>query len=136
MITSKGYASIVCLLGMATIMSNCSRPPSEEQTSQTYQRNVESCICRYLDLEDDFYSGLTYDDFVSDCNDTVRQASPDGYDSKLTAEPKIDEIRCQDKVDSWSKVVAEIEALQNNNRQLSDELKGSRGSSEPFLEEP
>lgn len=104
------------------ILFACSPKESAEQAETSFARNVESCICRYLDVEEDNYSGLTYEFFIDDCNEIVLESNPDRYLETLRSEPEISELRCQEYVQPWLDEVAESQNLQDNNRKLFDEL--------------
>lgn len=107
---------------MIPILFACSPKESTEQAETSFARNVESCICRYLDVEEDNYSGLTYDFFIEDCNEIVHESNPDRYPETLRSDPEISELRCPEYVQPWLDEVAESENLQDNNRRLFDEL--------------
>ena len=108
-------------LTISTILS-CSSPKTPDASITLYARSVESCICNYLDIEDDNPSGLTYQDFIEECNKTVRESHPDRFKDLDDSEPEMDSLRCPEKVESWQKVMAEQEQLRENNRELMQEL--------------
>lgn len=87
-----------------------------------FVRTVESCICNYLDIEDDNPSGLSYEDFIEDCNKTVRESHPKRFTDIEDSEPEMDSLRCPEKVESWLEVIAEQEQLRENNRKLMQDL--------------
>ena len=101
---------------------SCSSPKKEDPTVALFVRTVESCVCNYLDIEDDNPSGLTYEDFIEDCNKTVRESHPDRFTDIEDSEPEMDSLRCPEKVESWLEVIAEQERLRENNRRLMQEL--------------
>ncbi|MYF38405.1 MAG: hypothetical protein F4219_06535 [Gammaproteobacteria bacterium] len=101
---------------------SCSSPKKEDPTVALFVRTVESCVCNYLDIEDDNPSGLTYEDFIEDCNKTVRESHPDRFTDIEDSEPEMDSLRCPEKVESWLAVIAEQERLRENNRKLMQEL--------------
>lgn len=114
--------SPVALVVMAPILFACSPKENSDQAATSFARNVESCICRYLDAEEDNYSGLTYEFFIEDCNEIVHESNPDRYPETLRSEPEISDLRCQEYVQPWLDEVAESENLQDNNRRLFEEL--------------
>lgn len=85
---------------------------------------MESCVCRYLDIEEDHYSGYTYEYFIDDCNEVVHESNPSRYFESLRSEPEITELRCQEYVKPWLEEVEEAEKLQENYRELLEELRG------------
>lgn len=104
------------------ILFACSPKESPEQAETSFARNVESCICRYLDVEEDNYSGLTYEFFIDDCNEIVHESNPARYPETLHSAPEISDLRCQEYVQPWLDEVEESQNLQDNNRKLFDEL--------------
>ena len=115
---------LLTVLFTFTILTSlsCSSPKKEDPTIALFVRTVESCVCNYLDIEDDNPSGLTYEDFVEDCNKTVRESHPDRFTDVEDSEPEMDSLRCPEKVESWLAVIAEQERLRENNRRLMQEL--------------
>lgn len=115
---------LLTVLFTFTILTSlsCSSPKKQDPTVVLFVRTVESCICNYLDIEDDNPSGLTYDDFIKDCNKTVRESHPDRFTDIEDSEPEMDSLRCPEKVESWLEVIAEREQLRENNRRLMQEL--------------
>lgn len=109
------------LLTISTI-TGCSAPNKTDPSITVFVRSVESCICNYLDIEDDNPSGLSYQDFIEDCNKTVRESHPDRFTDLVDSEPEMDSLRCPEKVESWQKVIAEQEQLRENNRKLMQDL--------------
>lgn len=109
-------------VSLTILLAGCANHQSDEQARVTFDRNVESCICRYLDLEEDNYSGLTYEQFVDDCNETVLTSNPNRYPDSFRSDPEISELRCQENVQPWLDEVAKAKALQENNRRLFDEF--------------
>ena len=107
---------------MIPILFACSPKESTDQAETSFARNVESCICRYLDVEEDNYSGLTYEFFIEDCNEIVHESNPERYPETLRSEPEISDLRCPEYVQPWLDEVAESENLQDNNRRLFEEL--------------
>ena len=112
---------LLSILTMSTI-PGCSAPQKTDSVITVFARSVESCICNYLDIEDDNPSGLTYQDFIEDCNKTVRESHPDRFTDLDDSKPEIDSLRCPEKVESWQNVIAEQEQLRENNRKLMQEL--------------
>ena len=115
---------LLTVLFTFTILTSlsCSSPKKEDPTIALFVRTVESCVCNYLDIEDDNPSGLTYEDFIEDCNKTVRESHPDRFTDVEDSEPEMNSLRCPEKVESWLAVIAEQERLRENNRRLMQEL--------------
>ena len=91
-------AIIAAALGAAVA---CSPLESEEARSLSYEKNVESCLCRSLEFETDSYSGRTYAGMQERCNDTVHAADPRRYPQDARAAPGIDALRCPVSVREW-----------------------------------
>ncbi|MYC25852.1 MAG: hypothetical protein F4X56_08050 [Gammaproteobacteria bacterium] len=113
---------LVLLIVTIVIATSCSSPNNPDPNVTLFARTVESCVCNYLDIEDDNPSGLTYEDFIEDCNKTVRESHPNRFTDIEDSEPEMDSLRCPEKVESWLKVIAEQERLRENNRKLMQEL--------------
>ncbi len=120
--SSRQICRIPAIL-LILVLFGCSNHTSDDRARATFDRNVESCICRHLDFEEDHYSGLTYEQFVEDCNDTVLSSNPSRYPESFNSEPSLDELRCQELVQPWLDEVAAAKALQENNRKLFEELQ-------------
>ena len=118
------HLSLLSVLLIFTISSStsCSSPNKPDPNTTLFVRTVESCVCNYLDIEDDNPSGLTYEDFIEDCNKTVRDSHPNRFTDIEDSKPEMDSLRCPEKVESWLKVIAEQERLRENNRKLMQEL--------------
>ena len=96
------------IAAFAFLVAGCGfEPETREQALLTYQKNVESCLCRSLDFEADFPSGVSYRQMLASCNETVHNANPTRYDDSLYSEPAIETLRCQDEVEPWLEVVGE-----------------------------
>lgn len=123
---ARAWFYTIALLGLLVFaiiaLPGCSSPKRPDSAITLFARNVESCICNYLDIEDDNPSGLTYKDFVEDCNETVRESHPNRFTKLEDSEPTMDSLRCPEKVESWLKVIAEQAQLRENNRRLMQEL--------------
>lgn len=113
----------VLLIFTISTSTSCSSPEGSDPNMTLFVRTVESCICNYLDIEDDNPSGLTYEDFIEDCNKTVRESHPKRFTDIEESEPEMDSLRCPEKVESWLEVIAEQEQLRENNRKLMQELE-------------
>ena len=98
----------LCLLSIVSL-SGCSNRESTEQLHTTFERNVESCVCRHLVLETDNYSYLLYEQMLRECNTTVHKANPKRYPQFLASNPRIDTLRCEEDVKDWQEVVQEHE---------------------------
>lgn len=118
------HLSLLFVLLIFTISSStsCSSPNKPDPNITLFVRTVESCICNYLDIEDDNPSGLTYEDFIENCNKTVRESHPNRFTDIEDSAPEMESLRCPEKVESWLKVIAEQEQLRENNRRLMQEL--------------
>ncbi|MYD45997.1 MAG: hypothetical protein F4W92_06570 [Gammaproteobacteria bacterium] len=117
---------VTSLLGLLIFavwfVSSCGSPKKQDPTITLFVRTVESCICNYLDIEDDNPSGLTYEDFIEDCNKTVRESHPNRFEDVEDSEPEMDSLRCPEKVESWQKVIEEQKRLRENNRKLMQQI--------------
>ncbi|MXZ55299.1 MAG: hypothetical protein F4227_03890 [Gammaproteobacteria bacterium] len=113
---------VVLLIFSISSSTSCSSPNKPDPNITLFVRTVESCVCNYLDIEDDNPSGLTYEDFIEDCNRTVRESHPNRFTDIEDSEPEMDSLRCPEKVESWLKVIAEQERLRENNRELMQEI--------------
>ena len=113
---------VVLLIFSISSSTSCSSPNRPDPNITLFVRTVESCICNYLDIEDDNPSGLTYEDFIEDCNKTVRESHPNRFTDIEDSEPEMDSLRCPEKVESWLKVIAEQEQLRENNRKLMQQI--------------
>lgn len=118
------HMSLLFVLLIFTISTSttCSSPKKSVPNMTLFVRTVESCICNYLDIEDDNPSGLSYEDFIEDCNKTVRESHPKRFTDIEDSEPEMDSLRCPEKVESWLEVIAEQEQLRENNRKLMQDL--------------
>lgn len=112
------------LVVFVPITFGCSPQETAQQAERSFAQNVESCICRYLDIEEDHYSGFTYEYFIDDCNEIVHDSNPSRYSETLRAEPGLSELRCQEYVKPWLEEVEESENLQENYRELLKDLRG------------
>ena len=74
---------------------------SEDARRVSYAKNVESCLCRFLEFETDSYSGLSYEDMQERCNRTVHDANPKRYPASSSSTPEIDALRCPTSVEDW-----------------------------------
>lgn len=113
---------LALLIFTISMSTSCSAPKKSDPNMAIFVRTVESCICNYLDIEDDNPSGLTYEDFIEDCNKTVRESHPKRFTDIEDSEPEMDSLRCPEKVESWLEVIAAQEQLRENNRKLMQEL--------------
>ena len=107
---------------MIVALHNCSAPKKVDSKIALFTRTVESCICNYLDIEDDNPSGLNYEEFIEDCNKTVRESHLNRFTELEDSEPTMESLRCPEKVESWLEVVAEQKILRENNRKLMQEF--------------
>lgn len=121
----QSHRSLIVVLLIFTILSptSCSSPNRPDPKTTLFVRTVESCVCNYLDIEDDNPSGLTYEDFIEDCNKTVRESHPNRFTDIEDSKPKMDSLRCPEKVESWLKVLEEQEKLRENNRKLMKDIR-------------
>ena len=117
-------------LFLAFSLTACTNGDPLGNSVETYARNVESCICRFLEVEEDNYSGLTYADFVKDCNLTVHNSNPARYEASLQSSPKIEDLRCPEDVEAWREEVAKVQSLRENNRKFFEEMRGKNPASD------
>ena len=85
----------------------CEYNETPEQAQISYAKNVESCLCRTMNFESDFPSGLRYSQMVARCNETVHGANPARYDASLHSEPETASLRCPEDVEPWLEVAGE-----------------------------
>ena len=95
---NRSRSSIVLFV---LVVAACSFEESDLDANVSYQKNVESCLCRFMDFETDSHSGVHYARMQKRCNETVHGANPSRYETTLYSEPDIKELRCRDKVDAW-----------------------------------
>ena len=119
-------ASVLSWILVLVIIGACSSQPSENKIKHLFNRNVESCICRYLVIETDNYSRLEYSDFVESCNETVRESNAERYSTSLEYSPRLHELRCEEDVKAWQEVIDENKQFQENNRQFIEKLRGKQ----------
>ena len=86
-----------------------------------YPIEIESCVCRFLAFEADSYSGLPYDEMLSQCNKTTRNGHP-SLPPDIVSKPLLDSLRCPESVEDWQETVAEERAQQASNRRNYKEL--------------
>ena len=67
----------------------------------SFDKNVESCICRTLAFEADSFSGMSYPVMIERCNETVHSANPARYPPTTTSAPQVEALRCPEDVDDW-----------------------------------
>ena len=82
-------------------LASCTFEESDLDAKISYQKNVESCLCRFMDFETDSHSGLHYAHMQKRCNETVHGANPSRYEASLYSEPDIEALRCRDEADAW-----------------------------------
>ncbi len=80
------------------ILGACSM---DDGGQESFDKNVESCICRTLAFEADSFSGISYADMIERCNDTVHDANPARYSPTATSAPNVSTLRCPDDVADW-----------------------------------
>ena len=85
----------------AVLLASCSPAESGEAARVSYDRNVESCLCRSLEFETDSDSGMPYERMLAYCNRTVHSANPRRYPPSAHAAPKIDSLRCPASIEEW-----------------------------------
>lgn len=112
---------VMTVFCISTLLS-CSSSKKTDPNLALFARSVESCVCNYLDIEDDYPTGLTYEDFIQDCNKTVRESHPSRFNKVEDSVPEMDSLRCPEKVESWLKVVEEQNQLHENNRKLIQDV--------------
>ena len=80
------------------ILGACSMDDGEQES---FDKNVESCLCRTLAFEADSFSGISYPAMIERCNTTVHSANPARYPPTAKSEPRVDALRCPDDVADW-----------------------------------
>ena len=89
------FASVLLPL---VVLGGCSKDAGGHES---FDKNVESCLCRTLAFEADSFSGISYAVMVKRCNETVHRANPARYSADATSAPTIDALRCPDDVADW-----------------------------------
>ena len=95
--TSKTFrfASVVFSL---VILGACS---PDDGGQESFDKNVESCLCRTLAFEAESFSGISYAVMIERCNETVHRANPARYPPAATAVPHVDALRCPEDLADW-----------------------------------
>lgn len=86
-----------------------------------YPSEIESCVCRFLAFEADSYSGIQYDEMLSQCNTTTRNGHP-SLPPDIVSTPSMETLRCSEAVEDWQETVAEELAQQASNRRNYEEI--------------
>ena len=68
---------------------------------QSFDKNVESCLCRTLAFEAESFTGISYAAMTERCNETVHGANPARYPPAATSAPSVHSLRCPDDIADW-----------------------------------
>ena len=80
------------------ILGACSK---DDGGQESFDKNIESCLCRTLAFEADSFTGISYGAMTERCNETVRRANPARYSPDATSAPRVETLRCPDDVADW-----------------------------------
>lgn len=86
--------AISCLV----ILGACSM---DDGGQESFDKNVESCLCRTLAFEAESFTGISYSAMTERCNETVHGANPARYPPAATSAPSVDTLRCPDDIADW-----------------------------------
>ena len=100
---------------------SCSNGDAIGDLESKYPIEIESCVCRHLAFESDSYSGIQYDEILSQCNKTTRDGHP-SLPRNIVSSPSLASLRCTEAVDDWQETVADERAQQASNRRNYEEL--------------
>ena len=89
------FASAICFLAILGACSN------DDGGQESFDKNVESCLCRTLAFEAESFFGISYSEMIERCNATVHNANPARYPTAATSAPRIDALRCPDDLADW-----------------------------------
>ncbi|MCY3858207.1 MAG: hypothetical protein OXG25_04795 [Gammaproteobacteria bacterium] len=108
-------------LSLCVCVSSCGNSDAIGDLTAKYPIEIESCVCRFLAFESDSYSGIPYNDMLSQCNKFTRDGHP-SLPPDIVSNPTIDSLRCTEAVDDWHETVSEERAQQASNRRNYEEL--------------
>ncbi len=80
---------------------------ADDSGQESFDKNVESCLCRTLAFEAESFSGISYGVMTERCNKTVHSANPTRYPSVATSAPRVEALRCPDDVADWREAAQE-----------------------------
>ena len=106
---------------MSIYLVSCSENDTIGDLESKYPIEIESCVCRFLAFEADSYSGIQYDEMLSQCNQTTRNGHP-SLPHDIESNPTLESLRCGEAVEDWQETVAEERAQQASNRRNYEEL--------------
>ena len=86
--------ALFCLV----ILGACSM---DDGGQESFDRNVESCLCRTLAFEAESFSGIPYSEMTERCNETVHTANPARYPPGTSSAPGVDTLRCPEDLADW-----------------------------------
>ena len=124
-------AALFCfLIFQSTVLLGCTAEESDTQAQISYDRNVESCICRMLAFEADSYSGIEYGDMIRECNTTVQNANPTRYSMEFHTEIDPNALRCPEDLEDWQEAIEEAKTHQQASRDRYEEFTEPTNNSE------
>lgn len=115
---------------LSVSLASCGESNAIGDLESKYPIEIESCVCRFLAFEADSYSGLPYDEMLSQCNTTTRNGHP-SLPPDIESNPSLDTLRCPESVEDWQETVAEERAQQASNRQNYKELTQTKDEPTP-----
>ena len=89
---------LIAVIFPLVILGACAR---DDAGQESFDKNVESCLCRTLAFEAESFSGISYAVMTERCNETVHSANPTRYPPTATSAPSVDTLRCPDDVADW-----------------------------------
>ena len=97
--TTPAFLAIMSIAGCGL------QPESLEEQTISFAKNVESCVCRTMNFESDFPSGIRYSQIVDKCNATVHESNDQRYEDSHRSDPTIASLRCPEDVEPWLEIV-------------------------------
>ena len=85
----------------AIALAGCMAEETSEAQQRAFAKNMESCLCRSLEYEADYASGLSWQRMVERCERTVRAANPQRYAAATAVKLALESLRCQREADAW-----------------------------------
>ena len=119
--------AIPCL---TLFLSACGNDDAIGDLESKYPIEIESCVCRYLAFESDSYSGIQYDEMLTQCNETTRSGHP-SLPADTVSNPPLDSLRCAEAVEDWKETISDERAQQASNRRIYEELTTTEVQASP-----
>lgn len=106
---------------LSVTLASCGESDTIGDLESKYPIEIESCVCRFLAFEADSYSGIQYDEMLSQCNTSTRNGHP-SLPPDIENRPTIESLRCAEAVEDWQETVTEERAQQASNRRNYEEI--------------